>query len=84
MNKTSKLDACSLVDPSVKATLIDISEAFFLLRMEMKDLPAWRRADLETACQSLIYARNELDAMIKELYEAVDNVEPWANAHLKN
>jgi hypothetical protein len=84
MEKNRKLDACSLVDPAIKATLIDFSEAFYSLRMEMGDLPTWRRTDLEAACQSLIYARNELDTIIRELVTAVNDVEPWANAHLKN
>lgn len=84
MEKNSKLDACSLMDPAIKAALIDFSAALFSLRAEMSDLTAWRRTDLEAACQSLIYARNELDASIVELFKAVDEVEPWANAHLNN
>lgn len=64
--------------------IVIFSEAYFSLRVEMRDLPNWRRTDLETTCQSLIFARNELDKTIKELIEPVDKVEPWTNAHLKN
>ena len=84
MKNHSKLSASSLLNPALKEALTNLSEANFFLWLETRNLQDWRRADLETACQSLIFARNELDATIKELVEAVNKVEPWTNAHLKN